>query len=369
MNIKSLILGSVAAVFAAGSAQAADLPVAEPVDYVKVCDAFGAGYHYIPGTDTCLSIRGSVSAEIQGDDFYVKGTPNRSVNLVEFDADFGLEITAKEDTELGVLTGYIEIEEGTVGGTEYAVAVAKAYLSLGGFYAGRTKSLVDFEAWNGAFDSFDAIGGKTLDVFGYNMALGNGVTFSVALEEYNGNTGAGISAPAVAAALAVKQGWGEVKAAGTVYQIRYAAAATDTDMGYAVSGYGKVNLDMLSAGSYFAIAAGYEKGTGGLTPFAAGHSATLGTLSDGYAGSATLWYAFADNWGAGISAGLARFDPNSSTTNNVKVWGAAGTVKYTPVKNFSIQGTVAYRDYEVDNTVTTDDYTGWGAKLDLTRSF
>lgn len=26
---------------------------AEPVQYVKICDAFGMGYHYIPGTDIC----------------------------------------------------------------------------------------------------------------------------------------------------------------------------------------------------------------------------------------------------------------------------------------------------------------------------
>ena len=29
---------------------------AEPVDYVKICDAFGVGFYYIPGTDTCLNV-------------------------------------------------------------------------------------------------------------------------------------------------------------------------------------------------------------------------------------------------------------------------------------------------------------------------
>lgn len=32
----------------------------ETVDYVKVCDAYGAGFYYIPGTETCLRIGGSV---------------------------------------------------------------------------------------------------------------------------------------------------------------------------------------------------------------------------------------------------------------------------------------------------------------------
>ena len=51
---KSLILGSAAALLAAGGAQAADLPIkAKPVEYVRVCSLYGAGFFYIPGTDTC----------------------------------------------------------------------------------------------------------------------------------------------------------------------------------------------------------------------------------------------------------------------------------------------------------------------------
>ena len=68
MKLKTLLLSSAAAfavVGGAAAAQAADLSVAEPVDYVKVCDAFGAGYWYIPGTDTCLKIGGLVRMDIQ----------------------------------------------------------------------------------------------------------------------------------------------------------------------------------------------------------------------------------------------------------------------------------------------------------------
>jgi hypothetical protein len=44
--------------------------VVEAIDYVKVCDAYGAGYHYIPGTDTCLRIGGYVQFEaFFGDNF------------------------------------------------------------------------------------------------------------------------------------------------------------------------------------------------------------------------------------------------------------------------------------------------------------
>ena len=64
MKLKTLLLSSAAAFAVVGGAQAADLSVAEPVDYVKVCDAFGAGYWYIPGTDTCLKIGGLVRMDI-----------------------------------------------------------------------------------------------------------------------------------------------------------------------------------------------------------------------------------------------------------------------------------------------------------------
>lgn len=32
-----------------------------PAEYVRICDAFGAGYYYIPGQDTCITLSGRVS--------------------------------------------------------------------------------------------------------------------------------------------------------------------------------------------------------------------------------------------------------------------------------------------------------------------
>ncbi len=66
MNIKSLLLGSAAALAAVSGAQAADAIVAaepEPMEYVRVCDAFGTGYFYIPGTETCLKIGGFIRVQ------------------------------------------------------------------------------------------------------------------------------------------------------------------------------------------------------------------------------------------------------------------------------------------------------------------
>ena len=57
--VKSLILGSAAALIAMSGAQAADLPVkAKAVEYVRICSLYGAGFCYIPGTDTCIKLGG-----------------------------------------------------------------------------------------------------------------------------------------------------------------------------------------------------------------------------------------------------------------------------------------------------------------------
>ena len=63
--VKSLLLGSAAGFAALTGAQAADLPMkAKPVEYVKICSLYGAGFYYIPGTDTCIRIGGHIRSEI-----------------------------------------------------------------------------------------------------------------------------------------------------------------------------------------------------------------------------------------------------------------------------------------------------------------
>ena len=62
---KTLFLGSAAGLMAVSGAFAADLPVkAKPVEYVKICSLYGAGFFYIPGTDTCLKLGGYLRADL-----------------------------------------------------------------------------------------------------------------------------------------------------------------------------------------------------------------------------------------------------------------------------------------------------------------
>lgn len=124
MKIRTLLLGTATAFAAATGAQAADLAVAEPVDYVKVCDAYGAGYFYIPGTDTCLKLSGYVKSTIG---FYNKsatralagqtaltvapGTVSATaVHPASWDwvTEVGAQVTAQSMTDIGLLTGFID---------------------------------------------------------------------------------------------------------------------------------------------------------------------------------------------------------------------------------------------------------------------
>ncbi len=65
MSIRHFIIGSAASLLTIGAAQAADLPLkAKAVEYVKVCSLYGAGFYYIPGTDTCIKLGGYTRAEV-----------------------------------------------------------------------------------------------------------------------------------------------------------------------------------------------------------------------------------------------------------------------------------------------------------------
>ncbi|MCV9997665.1 porin [Pararhizobium sp. YC-54] len=115
MNIKSLLLGSAAALAAVSGAQAADAIVAaepEPMEYVRVCDAFGTGYFYIPGTETCLKISGYVRFQTNfGPDLALDGS-SRGRGTSDWDTFTRgqLQFDAKNDTELGTLESVIVLQ-------------------------------------------------------------------------------------------------------------------------------------------------------------------------------------------------------------------------------------------------------------------
>jgi Porin subfamily len=115
--VKSLILGSAAGLLAMGGAQAADLPVkAKAVEYVRICSLYGAGFYYIPGTDTCIKLGGylRVEAALNSNSVYdtqnagVAGARNRLSNYYTARSREDLNIDTRTATEYGVVRTYFD---------------------------------------------------------------------------------------------------------------------------------------------------------------------------------------------------------------------------------------------------------------------
>ena len=146
MNIKSLLIGSAAALAAVSGAQAADAIVAaepEPLEYVRVCDAFGTGFFYIPGTETCLKFGGYIRFQTD----FNRGNPATNGRTSDWNsftrAQF--EVDTRTDTELGALRGFIGFRGNADNGSSSSssVFVDQAFIELGGLKVGKFYSWWD----------------------------------------------------------------------------------------------------------------------------------------------------------------------------------------------------------------------------------
>jgi hypothetical protein len=167
MKIKSLILGSAAALLAVSGARAADAvmaPEPEPVDYVRVCDAYGAGFFYIPGTETCLSINGYVWFQVGATSQQAGDTPGyfggSGANAWNHDgwntgSRVRINFDARSETELGTLRGWMRLQaswENQSKNGDGAVGIDQAFIQLGGLAAGYGESAWFYQFNNGTLN-------------------------------------------------------------------------------------------------------------------------------------------------------------------------------------------------------------------------
>ncbi|MEX0955507.1 MAG: porin [Rhizobiaceae bacterium] len=134
MNLKRLLLGTAAALSAASAADAADaivMAVPEPMEYVRICDVYGSGFFYIPGTETCMKIGGYYRFETRFD--FTGGT-------MDWWNRFALGVDVRSETEWGTLRGYTDTYFDYGWGT-YAGVVAGAPATISGY-----RSIIDPEA-------------------------------------------------------------------------------------------------------------------------------------------------------------------------------------------------------------------------------
>ena len=205
-KMKGLLLGGAAALATAASAQAADLPVkAAPVEYVKVCSLYGAGFFYIPGTDTCLKIGGYLRSDhiygMANAGGYYMSSPSAqetrlSGDMYSFRARMNLTTDIRTQSDYGTIRAYAAIiaqqSSGDFGPTGTAQAngsagILRAFIQFAGFTVGHAVSYYDF--MNGADYGYlpsvwsTGTGVNGTDIIAYTWQIGNGFTASIDLED------------------------------------------------------------------------------------------------------------------------------------------------------------------------------------------
>ncbi len=200
--VKSLILGSAAGLVAMSGAQAADLPVkAKAVEYVRICSLYGAGFYYIPGTDTCIKLGGYLHAETQFNGLGMTNGPgwngnagqnNRLRNYYVSRSREDLNIDTRTATEYGVVRTFFDATftwtSGTDGIAGGSLGVYHAFIQFAGFTMGKTISQFT-SPWGGGpgNNSSYLIGGDDtatgVGQLAYTASFGNGVTASISLED------------------------------------------------------------------------------------------------------------------------------------------------------------------------------------------
>lgn len=262
MNTKSFLLGCAAGIIAISGAQAADLPVkAKPIQYVKICSLYGAGFYYIPGTDTCIKIGGFVRAQVEANSFdgFSYGSTNgtfgpstitdgqfsRVTNSLNFTGRGTISADARTQTEYGTVRSYMRVGFQTTasGSTTPGFLSDRAFIQLAGFTFGLTQSFFDIFSNTELFTYTDAkTSGDTYNhgvtAWAYTASFGNGVTATLAAEALhnpagvvNGTaTGFGVNGTTALATEGTQipdfvgnvrwdQDWGYVGASGAVHKV------------------------------------------------------------------------------------------------------------------------------------------------------
>ncbi|WP_210485871.1 porin [Microvirga antarctica] len=288
--VKSLLLGTVAGLAAVAGAQAADLPSkkAAPVEYVRVCSTYGAGFFYLPGTETCLRVGGRVRAD------YLYNSPlTRQADSVGFRARGRIQLDARTATAYGLLRSVVRFEItrssatpfGNTGTIGTAPNVAQAFIQFGGLTAGRVTSFFsNGDLPTGHMGTLRFDDAPDVDLLAYTFTFGNGFSASISIEDgldrrqsgfiAGGPTAlaltyAGQRTPDVVANLKYAGTWGTAQLSGAVHQIRAGNLFTnaagfsdypDTEYGFAVAGSVGVNLPQLAPGDALWFAATYADG-------------------------------------------------------------------------------------------------------------
>ncbi len=322
-SLKFLMLMG-AAGLTAQAAQAADLPVkAKAVEYVKVCSLYGAGFYYIPGTDTCVKIGGyvrvatSINAATYDLPYFQSGTGSSELNTKNYFQTrerMALTMDSRTATEYGVVRTFgsvlFDFAQGRENISGGFTEVDYAFVQFAGFTAGKAVSQFDPQwALNKPLVSTTGFLSGSYNATGiaqlaYTAEFGNGVSGAISLEDgapyrnagvyntanfliapgqstflgttYGGSNGAnsflgnaqgGDHIPEIVGNLRLDQKWGSLHFGAAAHNITTAyyggnesTGHPDDAWGYAVTGALELKNLPTGAGDSFKVEASYANG-------------------------------------------------------------------------------------------------------------
>jgi hypothetical protein len=344
------LLGSSAMIFAVSTAHAADATVAavdapQPGNYVQVCDAYGSGFFFIPGTETCLKIGGEVSFSAGYDSFQKKGFAG---------ADARVSLETKQDSELGTIGSKITFASKANFDAYYLGLepvrtndIQEAYITVGPAFVGYKDTLFNTDILYGDFGLNDRFNSTSVGFL--QKGLMGGYYAGLSLESYRRGEGflnentvyTDDYYPDVIARGGLEADWGtaDVSAAYSDYYKTWVVKATgDVKASDAIdlrltAAYGGIDAD-----SVFVPTSGFS-----------------GSEVNGWLVGGSAKYKYSDMFSVFAGAGYADAEHMQS------VWAANGGVTVTPAANLDVTGQVTYIDGGKDDDFNT--------KLIISRKF
>lgn len=297
-SVKGVMLGSAASILSIAGAAAADLPVkAKAIEYVRICSAYGAGFWYIPGTDTCIKLGGYLRVDTtfnggaQGQPAWSGdlGQNNRYVDHIVSRSRMALIVDTRTATEYGVVRTFMQGDFqfnnfGTTNPATFAplngtpaggisgsllngpgggyVAVESVFIQFAGFTFGKSVSAfaTPWNAFPGNISSFLFGGHDTttgVNNIQYTAQFGNGVSGTIGLDDptvfgrtnifnlstplnatlTSGTAYAGFYTPDIVGNIRVDQAWGLFQLSGAVHEVRAAYNAASGTAGAELTGH------------------------------------------------------------------------------------------------------------------------------------
>ena len=368
MNFKAIAIAAAAAA-AATSGQAADLPAdIAPVDYVRINDAYGAGFFVLPGTETAIKIGGRVRVEARINNLTKDEDFSKEENNQNFRARANIRIDTRTQSELGLIRTYADFEftSDTDERDNEGVTLDTAYVQIGGFTFGRASSTFDLWTDNLSTNVFDRhLSDDTVWQASYTHALANGLTLAGSIEDnsdrqhdiVNGRD-AGNTVPSFVARALITQGWGWAGLSGAVTKVD-SPDVRSSEVGYAVASAVGFNLDMIAPGDVINFQAAYADGALAYVGADDTSDAVVvnGNLETNKAWSVAAGYKH--NWTSELSSGIegSYLDVESGNEagladfNEVVV---AGSLEYRPVSGLLFSAGAGWKQEDADGSKKDD---------------